>query len=147
MGTDIEAFVAACKVCMESKDPPGMNATRELLKPLPAPSEPNERVHADLFTPGAVSAAGHKYVLVIMDALSKLAELLPLKDKEAGRVARAIIDTWICRYSTPKVLLKDRWREFCSKLADELFSKLGVDRRRSSATHRQTRRRSRLIGN
>ena len=59
MGTDVEAFVAACKVCKESKDPPGMNATREPLKPLAAPSEPNERVHADLFTPGEVSAAGH----------------------------------------------------------------------------------------
>ncbi len=61
MGTDVEAFVAACKVCKKSKDPPGMNATREPLKPLAAPSEPNEGVHADLFTPGAVSAAGHKY--------------------------------------------------------------------------------------
>ncbi len=97
MGADVEAFVAACKVCKESKDPPGMNATREPLKPLMAPSEPNERVHADLFTPGAVSAAGHKYVLVITDAFSKLAELVPLKDKEAGTVARAIVDTWICR--------------------------------------------------
>ena len=61
MGTDVEAFVAACKVCKESKDLPGMNATRDSLKPLAAaPSELNERVHADLFTPGAVSAAGHK---------------------------------------------------------------------------------------
>ncbi len=52
MGTDVEAFVAACKVCKESKDPPGMNATREPLKPLAAPSEPNERVHADLLLRG-----------------------------------------------------------------------------------------------
>ncbi len=96
------------------------------------------RVHADLFLPGAISAAGHKYVLVITDAFSKLAELVPLKDKEAGTVARAIVDTWICRYSTPKVLITDREREFCSKLSDELFKKLGVDRRRTSAYHPQT---------
>ncbi len=91
MGTDVEVFVAACKVCKESKDPPGMNATREPLKSLAAPSEPNERVHADLFTPWTVSAAGHKYVLVITDAFSKLAELVPLKDKEAGTVAPSSI--------------------------------------------------------
>ncbi len=48
MGTDVEACVAACKVCKESKDPPGMSASREPLKPLAAPSEPNVRVHADL---------------------------------------------------------------------------------------------------
>ena len=52
-------------------------------------------------------------------------------------MARVIVDTWICRYSTPKVLVTDRGREFCSKLADELFSKLGVDRRRTSAYHPQ----------
>ncbi len=88
MGTDVEAFVAVCKVCRESKDPLGKCASREHLKPLVAPSEPNVRVHADLFQPGAVSAAGHKYVLVITNAFSKLAELVPLKDKEAGTVAR-----------------------------------------------------------
>ncbi len=44
---------------------------------------------------------GHKYVLVKTDAFSKLAELVPLKDKEAGTVAKAIVDTWICRYPTP----------------------------------------------
>ena len=138
MSADVEAFVSACKVCKESKDLPGLSATREPLKPLAAPSEPNVRVHADLFQPGAVSAARHKYVLVITDAFSKLAELVPLKDKEAGTVARAIVDTWICRYSTPKVLVTDRGREFCSKLTDGLSKKLGVERRRTSAYHPQT---------
>ncbi len=97
------------------------------------------RVHADLFSPGAVSAAGHRFVLVIMDAfLIKLAELVPFKDKEAGTVAKAIVDTWICIYSTPKVLVTDRGREFCSKLSDELLNRLGVERRRTSAYHPQT---------
>ena len=110
MGTDVEAFVAACKVCKESKDPPGISANREPLRPLAAPSEPNERVYADLFLLGAVSAAGHKYVLVITDTFSKLAELVPLKAKEAGTVARAIVDMWICRYLTPKVLVPHQQR-------------------------------------
>ncbi len=96
------------------------------------------RVHADLFLPGSVSASGHKYVLVITDAFSKLVELVPLKDKEAGTVDWAIVDTWICRYLTPKVLVTDRGRECCSKLADVLFLKLGLDRRRTSAYHPQT---------
>ncbi len=50
MGTDVNGFVAACKVCKESKDPPSMSATREPLKSLAAQSEPNVRVHADLFS-------------------------------------------------------------------------------------------------
>ncbi len=68
--------MTACKVCCESKDPPGLSANREPLKSLAAPSESNVRVHADLFLPEAVSAAGHKYILVITDAFSKLAELV-----------------------------------------------------------------------
>ncbi len=63
---------------------------------------------------------------------------MPLKDKEAGIVAKAIVDTWICRYSTPKVLVTNQGREFCSKLSDELFSRLGVERRRTSTYHPQT---------
>ncbi len=53
-------------------------------------------------------------------------------------IARAIVDTWICRYSTPNVLVTDRRREFCSKLVDELFTKLRVDRQRTSVYHPQT---------
>ena len=34
--------------------------------------------------------------------------------------------------------MTDRGREFCSKLLDELFSKLGVERCRTSAYHLQT---------
>ncbi len=49
MGTGVEAFVAVCKVCKESKDLPGLNANREPLRPLAAPFKPNRRVHADLF--------------------------------------------------------------------------------------------------
>ncbi len=138
MGTDVEAYAASCKVCKEIKDPPGLSANQEPLKPLKAPSEPNMRVHADLFQPGAVSAVGHKYVMVIPDAFAKLAELVPLKDKKVGTVARAIVNTWIWRYFTPKMLVTYRGQEFCSKLSDELFSKLGVDRRRTSAYLPQT---------
>ncbi len=61
-----------------------------------------------------------------------------LKDKDTGTVARAIVDSWICRYSTPKVLVTDRGREFCSKLSDELFSKMGVEQRFTPAYHPQT---------
>ncbi len=53
-------------------------------------------------------------------------------------MVRAIVNTWICRYSTPKVLVTDRGREFCSKLSDELFSKLGVEWRHTLAYHPQT---------
>ncbi len=108
MGTDVEGFVVVCKVYRESKDPPRMSASREPLKPLAAPSEPNIRVHADLFSPVSVSAAGHKYILVITGIFLKLAEFVPLQDKEAGTVARAIVNTWICRYMTPKVFVTDR---------------------------------------
>ncbi len=30
MGMDVEAFIVACKVCKESKDPPGLNTTKNL---------------------------------------------------------------------------------------------------------------------
>ncbi len=62
------------------------------------------RMHADLFTVGKKSKKGHKYVLVITNAFSKLVELVPLADKEAKTVAAAIVDTWVCRYACPNKL-------------------------------------------
>ena len=72
------------------------------------------------------------------DVFSKLVEPVPIPNKEAKTVATAIVDTWICRYACPKQIVTDRGREFCNKLTDELYEKMGVKHLRTSAYHPQT---------
>ncbi len=57
--------------------------TKNELTPLPQCSEPNQRVHMDLFGPLKTSESGKKYFMCITDAFSKFAELIALPDKQA----------------------------------------------------------------
>ena len=70
------------------------------LKPLPQPENPKHRIHVDLFGPLATGGSGKKFVMVITDSFTKYVELVALPNKEAGTVAKAIVDTWVTRYST-----------------------------------------------
>ncbi len=90
-------------------------------------------MHTNLFTVGKRSKKGHKYVLVMTDAFCKLVELVPIPNKEAKTVAAAIVDTWICQYACPKQIVTDQGREFCNKLTDKLYKKMGVQLLRTSA--------------
>ena len=62
------------------------------LSKLPQPTEPNQRVHADLFGHLKTSDSGKKFILCMTDALTKYVELVPLQNKEAATVAKAIFD-------------------------------------------------------
>ena len=50
---------------------------------------------------------GMEYALIIVDHFSKWPEIVPLPDKGAPTVARAIFDHWICRYGVPERLHSD----------------------------------------
>ena len=108
------------------------------MKPLQQPPAPNHRIHIDLFGPLATSGQGKKMVCVITDAFSKYTELVAIRSKEAGEVAKAIMDTWITRYSTPKEIVTDGGKEFANKLMDAICQELRVLHRQTTPYHPQT---------
>jgi hypothetical protein len=79
----------------------------QLLAPLPQCSEPNQRIHADLFGPLKTTDSSKKYILAMTDACTKYVELVALPDKEALTVTTAIFSKWICRYGLPLELITD----------------------------------------
>ena len=107
MTVDVDQFVGSCDICQQAKDPIHFKRNKEPLHSWTAPDSPWVHMHADLFTVGKKNKKGHKYVLVMTDAFSKLVKLEPIPDKEAKTVATAIIDTWICRYACPKQIVTD----------------------------------------
>jgi hypothetical protein len=54
-------------------------------------TEPNQRIHADLFGALTTSEKNKKYILCKTDAFSKYVELVAIPNKEAGTVADAIL--------------------------------------------------------
>jgi hypothetical protein len=71
------------------------------------------------------------------DALTKYVELVPLPNKEADTVANAIFDKWYCRFGAPLDIVTDQGKEFCAKLSNELFKRLGTNHFTMSPHHPQ----------
>ncbi len=120
MDSDIASHLKSCYRCQlqchDDRLPP------TLLSPLPLPSEPGQRVYADLFGPLKTSDKGKRFT----DTFTKYVELVTLPNKEAVTVAEAIFDNRICRFGTPLNLVTEQGTEFCAKLSKELFTRLGM---------------------
>ncbi len=113
MDKDIVDHIQKCHKCQarrtDHKAPP------QLLSPLPQCTEPNQRIHCDLFGPLKISGNAKKFILCMTDAFTKYVELVALPDKEALTVTSAIFNRWICRYGLPLEIVTDQGREFCNK--------------------------------
>jgi hypothetical protein len=135
MDKDITDHIRRCHRCQvrktDHRPPP------QLLSPLPQCSEPNQRIHADLFGPLKTTNSAKKYILAMTDACTKYVELVALPDKEALTVTSAIFSKWICRYGLPLELITDQGREFANKMSDELYDLLQMKHQTTSARHPQ----------
>ena len=132
MDRDIDEHIKACHQCQIRKKGP---ETHSLLQPMPQTTDPNQRIHADLFGPLVTSGPNKKYILTITDAFTKYAEIVAIPDKEATTVAEALFDKWICRYGVPVEILTDKGKEFCNKLQDELWQLIGTSHLTTTAYH------------
>jgi hypothetical protein len=135
MDKDIIDHLQKCHRCQtrrtDHKAPP------QLLSPLPQCTEPNQRIHCDLFGPLKISGNAKKYILCMTDAFTKYVELVALPDKEALTVTSAVFNRWLCRYGLPLEIVTDQGREFCNKMSDELYQLLGTRHQTTSARHPQ----------
>ena len=132
ISVNISEYIKNCATCQKSKNPKNFS-NRMPLAPLPVPSEPNVRIHADLFGPLPKSAAGNKWILTMTCAFSKFVRVIPLPNKEAETVAAAILGHWIAVFGPMKRLVTDQGREFNCKLLKDLLTGLGIDPRTTSA--------------
>ena len=97
---------------------------KQPIQPLPQCSQPNQRIHADLFGPLKTSERGKKYSLCITDAFTKYVELVAIPDKEATTIATQLFYKWVCRYGCPLQITTDNGKEFCAKINEQLFKLL-----------------------
>ena len=135
MDRNINDFINSCEKCQLRKK--GPHVPQALLSPLPQCSEPNQRIHVDLFGPLRTSGNGKKYILCVTDAFTKYVELIAIPDKEAKTVTSAILHKWICRFGLPLEILSDMGGEFRNKLSASLWEMLGTTHTTTSPRHPQ----------
>ena len=135
MDKDIGEFIKSCGKCQATRT--DVHPKPDVMTSLPICTEPNQRIHADLFGALTASDKNKKYILCMTDAFTKYVELVAIPNKEAGTVADAIFSHWLCRYGIPMELITDQGKEFCNKLSDELFKLMEMKHGRTSAYHPQ----------
>ena len=135
MDQDIQTHLKTCQKCQ-------LRWTRDqtkpaLLSPLPQCTQPNQRIHADLFGFLVVSGRGKKYILCITDAFTKYVELVAINNKEASTVAEAIFEKWFCRYGIPMEIVTNGGKEFCAKVSNEVIKRMGATHLKTAPYHPQ----------
>jgi transposase InsO family protein len=133
MWRTVREVVERCPTCDRVKA--SFNVTPASLNPLPIRAL-GYRWHIDLFGPLPASSNGYTYVMVCVEAFSKWAELVPLKDKSARTVRDAFLTHVLARFGAMAELVSDQGREYAGEFA-ELLEECLIDHRFTSRNHPQ----------
>ncbi|GJU92215.1 reverse transcriptase domain-containing protein [Tanacetum coccineum] len=82
---------------------------------------------------------GNKYILVVVDYVSKWVEAQELATNDA-RVVVKFLKGLFARFEVPKALISDRGTHFCNSQLEKALQKYGVTHKISMAYHPQTNR-------
>ena len=135
MFSDIKTYCVSCTVCQRAKINPSFR--KAPLNPLP-PAEIFSRYHIDYLGPLKTTKEGYKYILLVVESLSRYPEAFPTRTQEAGETANILYNEIFCRYGCPRTLLSDRGTNFCSQLMSQLCKLMKVARVKTSSFHPQT---------
>jgi hypothetical protein len=135
MRRDIRKYVTACIDCQLGKS--ATLAKSGLLEPIEV-AEPFQKVCMDYLGPLPSTGRGNKYLLVLVDMLTKWPEAYALPDRKATTVARVIATEFIPRYGAVQELLSDNGPEFRSELIQEISNTFNIHKVFSSAYHPQS---------
>ena len=84
------------------------------------------------------SSYGHKYILLVVDYVSKWVEAIPTITCDAKVVRRFIRSNIFSRFGTPRAVISDEGSHFCNKLFALLLAKYRVKHQVSLAYHPQS---------
>ena len=135
LSSDTRHYCRTCLVCQRRKAPP-TRPHHPLQQPMV--SEPLQRVTLDILGFERATPAGNRYVLVVVDTLTKWAEAYAMQDEKSETVARLLVEEFVCRWGIPRQLHSDQGRQFESAVFQEMCRLLGMRKTRTTALHPQS---------
>lgn len=134
MSKDIVKYVKNCEKCLLNKI---RSATREPMQPTPTPQRPFDCVIVDTIGPLQNPNDGNKYAVTLICDLNKYLIAVPVADKSAKSVARAIFGKFILIYGPMKQIRSDMGSEYKNELFPELCRLPKIEHRTSTAYHHE----------
>lgn len=135
MSKDIARFVRDCNKCQLNKV---KSANKEPLVITQTPQSAFDVVIVDTIGPLPKSNQGNQYAITITCDLTKYLVTIPIPNKEAATVARAIVNNFILVYSPMRQIRTDLGTEYVNQTLKHLFEILKVDHQTSTAYRHET---------
>lgn len=135
MTRDISKYIKNCSVCTLNKPKP---ATKEPLKITETPQKPFDVVVIDTIGPLVQSDSGNKYALTAICEMTKYLICVPIPNKEARTIAKAIVENVILINGLIKSIKTDLGTEYKNAIVKELCDILKIEHNFSTAYHHQT---------
>jgi hypothetical protein len=119
MSQDVSSFIRSCRVCQKSsKASTGSHGQNFSV----AVDEPNKRIAMDSVGPLEEDSRGYKYILVLIDCMSRFVELFPTRTLKAEECAEKLLDF----FSRPESILSDNHKEFMNSVVQKFMEYTGT---------------------
>jgi hypothetical protein len=136
MKKTVATYVQACDSCIRSKHSNQVPAG--LLNPIDLPSRPWEEITCDLIT-GLPVSEGYDAIFTVVDRFSKMVHYIPTTSKaNAVDIANLFVNFVWKLHGLPRKVISDRGPSFIAKFLRQLYTRLGIKPKFSTAYRPQT---------
>ena len=133
---DVEMYIKSCVPCARNKS--STQAPAGFLHPMPIPNERFAELAMDFVGP-LPKAKGFDTILVMTDRLTNYVKIEPTTSTAtAPMIADLVYRSWYRQFGLPSAITSDRDKLFVSKFWKELFKKIDIQLRMSTAYHPET---------
>lgn len=135
MSRDVANFIKSCELCQFNKK------KVKHVEPMvitPTPQSAFDITAIDTIGPFLRSSQGNSYAVTIQCELSKYIVVIPIPNKEARTVAKAIVEHFILIYGNMKEIRTDLGTEYKNQIFEELTKLLKIEHKTSTPYHSQT---------
>ena len=136
MKADITDYVLTCEPCQRGKL--SRLKTRLPMAITTTPSAAFQICEYDVVGPCPMTENGNRFILTVMDNLTKYGLAIPLSDVTAQTVAEALAEHLICIYGAPLALKSDLGSNFTSELIKRFSKIFKIHQYNSTAFHPET---------
>lgn len=135
LSKDVAKYVSNCHSCKMSKP---MKANKEALHLTRTPQRPFDITIIDTVGPLPKSNNGYSSVVTLVCDLTKYLVCIPIADKSAVSVARAIFEQFVLIYGPMSSIRTDMGTEYINETMSELCKLMKIEKMKSTAYHHET---------
>lgn len=135
MSKDVAKYVKTCSKCQFNKR---QSTHLEPMVITPTPQKPFDIVCVDTIGPFPKTTNDNIYAVTIQCELTKYVIIIPIPNKEARTIAKALMNEFILTFGPMKEMRTDLGTEFKNEVLTQLSKLLNINNKFSTAYHSQT---------